>query len=243
MKGLQSHFAGAEVGSLAEATFYGQVASEREWIEEGVLVELARETGGKAILDGSRSKALEKAVDDTRSYYSIGFSPNWQENDERHRVRVQALGKGLKSRNRRSFSDLSRQTTITMMVESAQLFDLPLPSEEELTVAFGEPQNDGWRKIVIPLELEIPLDKVTLLPGADGYTANLELRVAVTDDRGDNADIPVIPIELHQAVPAAGGTAFYTTSLRLRDRPHRLLISLYDPASGTVLAKRAELML
>ncbi len=242
VKGLESRFAGAEVGSAAEANLIREIRSEREWMEEGILLDLARETGGQAFLDGARLSALERVMDDTRSYYWLGFTPDWREDDARHRIKMEVRDRGLKVRTRKSFSDLSRQTEVTMMVESAQLFDLPLPSTADFKVTFGEPQ--GGRKVVVPLFVEIPLEALTLLPGADGYTAQLELRIAVTDDRGHRADIPVIPFEVQRdQKPASGETAAYQTSLRLRRRPHQMLISIYDRTSGEMLSKVVDLSL
>ena len=241
LKGMASTFAGAEFGSLAEATYVANARRNAEWIEEGGLLYLARETGGRALLDGASLRALERTVEDTRSYYWLGFTPTWRENDRRHRVKVEVEGKGLKVRSRNTFSDLSRQTEVTMLVESAQLFDLPVPGEDRpLGVTLGEPQKGGFRKVLVPLKLEIPLDQVTLLPYGDGYVAQLELRLAVTDDRGYRADIPVVSIELKGTSAAVGEVSVFETSLKLRRRPHRLLISLHDPASGNVLSKRVD---
>ncbi len=239
VKGLQSHFGGAQVGSLAEFFFFSELEREREWIEEGALLDIARETGGRALLDSASLKALERAAEDTRSYYWLGFSPTWREDDRRHRVKVEVRGKALKVRSRKSFSDLSPQTEMTMLIESAQLFDLSLPgAEQPLAVVLGEPGKAGYRRVLVPIELTIPLDQLTLFPDSEGFVARIDLRVAATDDRGDRADIPVIPIELRLASADPGGAVVYETSLRMRRRPHKLLISLHDPASGNVMSKR-----
>ena len=66
------------------------------------------------------------------------------------------------------------------------------------------------------------------------------MRIAASDDRGDRADIPVIPIELVGETPEKGQMATYELGLRLRDRPHQLLVSLHEPASGHVISKRVE---
>ncbi len=245
VKGLSTRGIGsAQYGSSRQASFAAFQHREREWVEEASLRYLAEETGGRALLDGAASTALRRVVEDTRSYYWLGFTPTWQENDSRHKVEVKVRRKGLKVRSRESFSDLSRQTEVTMLVESSQLFDLPLPGEShELGVAFGEPAKGGFRKVIVPLKLLIPLDQVTLLPTADGFVAQLELRVAVTDDQGNRADIPVVPVELRSD---AGGEAEYATfelPLKLRRRPHKMLVSLHEPASGNLITKRVALTL
>lgn len=230
----------AEHGTLGEARFVENYERERDWAEEDVLNQLAYSTGGKAFLDGAARFALSRTAEDTRSYYWIGFTPRWQEDDARHRVKVKVAGKGLKVRSREGFSDLSRQTEVTMLVESAQLFELPLPGDS-LAVSVGQPSKAGYKKVLLPIELTIPFDQLTLLPGPNGEIASLELRVAATDDSGRRADIPVIPMQLvRQGEETA---AVYTTQLKLRQKPHRLLVSVYDTASGEVISKRFEVSL
>ena len=240
----RSRYGSAEYGDLYSANFASEVLEARDRLEEDSLLYLAEETGGRAFLDGARLGVLERTVEDTRSYYWLGFSPAWQENDRRHRVKIEVLGKGLRVRSRESFSDLSRQSEVTMLVESAQLFDLPVPGQGSFAVSFGEPAKAGFRKVVVPLRLEIPLDRVTVLPTAGGYSADLELRIAVTDERGDSAEIPVVPVGIRGGeAPGEGEMAVFETSVKLRSRPHRVLLSLYDPVSGNVLSRRVELTL
>ncbi len=131
-----------------------------------------------------------------------------------------------------------------MLMESAQLFDLPLPGESpDLAVSFGEPAKGGFRKVIVPLKLEIPLDQVTLLPTAEGFVAQLELRVAVTDDQGNRADMPVVPVELRSEPDGEAAFGVFEVSLKLRRRPHKMLVSLHEPASGNLLTRRVALTL
>ena len=119
-----------------------------------------------------------------------------------------------------------------------------MPGEDlALGVSFGEPRPGGFRKVIVPLKLEIPLDQITLLPSAEGSVAQLELRVAATDDRGRDANIPVIPVRLRGDPAAAAEMASFELSLKLRRRPHRLLISIHDPVSGNLISKRVDLAL
>ncbi|MEM7357154.1 MAG: VWA domain-containing protein [Acidobacteriota bacterium] len=246
VKGVETYSTGsAQFRSLGEANFVENLVRDREWVEESSLTYLAEETGGRAMLDGASLTALQRTVEDTRSYYWIGFTPTWQENDQRHRVKVEVKRKGLKVRSRDSYSDLSRQTEVSMLLESAQLFDLPIPGETQaFDVSFGEPEGSGRRKVVVPMKLQIPLDQITLLPYQDGYAAQLELRLAVTDDRGNRAGIPVMKLELRREAEASEGeAATLEVPLKLRRRPHRLLVSLHDPTSGHLMSQRVGLEL
>ncbi|MEM1180110.1 MAG: VWA domain-containing protein [Acidobacteriota bacterium] len=242
--GVETRFTDASVGSLRQASLQRQFSRNREFLQESTLVNIAEETGGRALLDGASRFALARVFEDTRSYYSIGFTPTWLANDERHSVDIDVPGlRGAKIRMRRSFTDVSPGTEATLRLESAQLFDLPLPSAGALTASFGEPQDKGWRKVLVPLDVQIPLDLVTKLPVDGGWASRLELRVAVTDDRGDRADIPVVPVVLKGDVaPTPGATETFTTFLKMRERPHRVLISLVDATSGDELSTRIDIV-
>ena len=102
-------FGSAEYGSLLDATVAAGKSYNREYLEEDTLFELAAATGGRAFVDGASYGALEGAIEDTRSYYWLGFTPDWQENDEQHKIEVKVKRKGVKVRTRDGFSDLSRQ--------------------------------------------------------------------------------------------------------------------------------------
>jgi VWFA-related protein len=89
---------------------------------EGTLDYLARETGGKPLLNGNRQLALSRTSADTRSYYWLGFTPAWQRDDGSHEVKVEMVPRGLRARSRRGFLDLSRPAEVAMKIDSALLF-------------------------------------------------------------------------------------------------------------------------
>lgn len=222
---------------------------EREQLSESALQYLAQETGGRALFGGAKLTALERTIEDTRSYYWLGFTPAWQGDGAHHRLQITARsgtepGEKLKVRTRRGFSDLSRQTEVSMWIESAHLFDTPLPDSGELTVEVGKPRPAGLGKLLLPISLEVPLDQVTVLPVGDGspsFVTSLELRIAATDADGASADMPVTRVELRsREPPKPGQIGIYETRLRLRRAPHRLLISLYDPLTSSIWTRRLD---
>lgn len=241
--GIETRFADASYGSLQEASYAREIQSNREWAQEGNLVTLAGETGGRALLDGASTAVLEKVAEDTRSYYSIGFTPTWRADDSRHRVEIEVPGlRKAKIRARKSFSDLSARTEASMRLESAQLFGLPPAGAGRLTVRPGVAEKSGFRKVVVPLEISIPLETLSFLPTGEGVAAQVELRVAVTDDRGDRADIPVVPVLFRRSTrPVAGDAETYAIRLKMRERPHRVLVSVLDPISGDELSAGLEI--
>jgi hypothetical protein len=49
---------------------------------------LARRTGGTAVLYSPHRNVLDRVERDSRSYYSLAFSPQWQADGRQHRIAV-----------------------------------------------------------------------------------------------------------------------------------------------------------
>lgn len=201
---------------------------------------LAERTGGRALLNSMHEITLERVASDTRSYYWLGFTPTWRGDDEHHKIELEVLRPGLKARSRRNFLDLSRKSEVTMMVESALLFG-NAPSSQPLGLKLGKAERSGRSKVQVPLTITIPVDKITLLPKGQEYVAELELRIAAMDQRGDRAEIPVVPIRISgPRQPEPGQFLSHQLSLELRRMHHDLVVAVFDPVSGTLLSATTE---
>lgn len=202
---------------------------------------LARQTGGQPLLLGDAERAFGRAVADTRSYYWLGFSPDRDWDDQRHDIRVRTRDGDLKVRSRKGFLDTSRSAEVTMSVESALLFG-GLPEDPRMIVELGEWRKAGFRKMEIPMTVSLPMDEMTFLPTSTGMLAELELRLAVEDEAAQRADIPVIPLRVEtNGPPAAGARWAYTVPLRLRRKEHRVLVAIYDMASGRIFTSEVRI--
>ena len=86
---------------------YGFITSDWERRVHWGFEDMARETGGKASLNGLRTAALERTLEDTEAYYWLGFSPTWKADGQKHDIRLEVRRSGLRVRSRRGYSDLS----------------------------------------------------------------------------------------------------------------------------------------
>jgi len=236
--GLNTTGVDAQDVTLDDAVARRTQVLDREQEEEFALLFLADETGGRALLDSASLTALERVAEDTRSYYWIGFTPDWQGDDSEHKVRVRLRDKSLDVSTRSSFSDLSREREVTMMVESSLVFGNP-PTAAPLIVKAGEPHRSGIGKVKVPLEIVIPVAELTFLPQGDKWLADTELRVAVLDEQGNTADIPVFPLGIRTASqPDPGDFTIYKTEVKMRKRKHDMVVAIYDKASGKILSSK-----
>ncbi|MYB20723.1 MAG: VWA domain-containing protein [Holophagales bacterium] len=218
---------------------------ERELLQHTTLQLLARSTGGVPMINAERDTALADAIADTRSYYWLGFQPLRREDDEVHDVEVRLVNhpdfRGLRVRSREGYVDMSRSAEVTMMVEGSLLFGNP-PSAKPLGVRFGRPQRRGLGKMVIPLQVSIPLDEVQLLPVAGVWQNELEFRVTVMDKHGNRSETPVEKVRIAGPQEPQPGQFFtYQTGLELRRREHTFVIAVYDPLTGAILSSSGEI--
>ena len=211
----------------------------REQELEATLLYLARETGGRALLNGNRTLGLVNAQEDTRSYYWLGFTPAWQRDSHNHRIEVEVLRKGVEVRARRGYLDLSPRTEMMMKVESALLFG-DLPEAEPLAIHLGTPARKA-RVTEIPLSLDIPASVLTMVPDQGRYTGQAELRLAALDEQGNQSTLPTVPLRLvSPRQPGAASKMRYETRISLRGRANRLVALIYDPLSGKIAAGRVD---
>ncbi len=215
------------------------LAAEQE--VQAALGMLARRTGGKALLNSKRIRPLETVAADTRSYYWLGFTADRQRDDAAHKLKIEVRRDGLKVRSRKGFLDFSRRAEANAMVESTLLFGSS-PGEGAMPVKVGEVKRSGRRFVEVPLTLAIPVSSMTVLPQGKQWVSELELRIAVMDEEGNQAEMLVIPLRLESdQEPAQGRFVRYETSLKLRRSKHEVVLAIFDPATGRLVTNRIEI--
>lgn len=230
----------ASESSLEESSLILDRRRQREIEEEATLRDLAARTGGRALVNSSNVDAFAQVVGDTRSYYWLGFTPQWRGDDSKHKIEVKLREKGPDVRTRTGFSDLSRASEVNMMVESSLLFGDP-PTSEPLQVEAGRGQKLRFGLREVPLKVFIPLHALTFLPVSGGYVSDVELRIAVLDEDGNSSEIPVVPLVFQgKSPPTAGSIKPWETKLKMRTKRHDLVVSLYDKPSGKILSAKVE---
>jgi VWFA-related protein len=213
----------------------------REQEHEGTLTYLAKETGGRALLNALRIASLEHVEADTRTYYWLGFTPNWEGNDKRHAVQLEVLRPGLSVRTRDSFLDRSRKAEVSMMVESAMMFGGP-PGSPAMPVSLGKPARKGRHEMEVPVTLAIPTDSFTSVPINGKYASEVELRVAARDERGNTSDIPVVPLQLSSdKAPERGHFVRFQTKVTLRRTPQHVVFAIFDPLSNKITTSEVDI--
>jgi VWFA-related protein len=203
---------------------------------ECTLEVLARATGGKASINSTRLDALPRALEDTRSYYWLSFTPHWAGDDRGHRIELTVGRDGLRVRSRRSFADLSAATRAKLGSEDILFFG-GKPADKRLGVQAGRPEAPSLRRQQVPFLLAIPLTDFTA--AQEGRSAvDLVLSVQIEDDAGIRVPFHDTPVHLStgaQPAGAPGSLTHFKVTLPLARHPQRLIFTLREPTSGTVI--------
>ncbi|HVG07303.1 MAG TPA: VWA domain-containing protein [Thermoanaerobaculia bacterium] len=210
---------------------------------------LAAATGGREAINSNRLAALERADEDTRSYYWLGFSPAWKANDRHHRVELKVRRPGLDVRARSGFSDLSPATLAEMETEGLLAFGTGdkgdkgdkgdrQPGEDHMQVEMGEPRQAGWRMVEVPVTLVLPAAIAGGTAGtAGGEDTELVLSVGSLDRFGGRSELPQIHFKVS---PSGGAQVRSEVTVRLRKAEQRLVFHVRDPRTGKQLVEEVS---
>jgi len=220
-------------------TIYPVDVAQSDARSVSALGSLAARTGGRIVV-AAKADAFREVVDDTSSYYWLGFTPSWKADDRRHRVEVEPRRADLKVRSRGGFSDLSKRTETAMKAESVLLFGGE-ERERRLIVQLGEPRRAGRGEMEIPVTLGVPVESLALSPKGSGYIAETPLAVVAMDEKGGRADLPSAHLKVALKTPPKAGTyARFQTAVHVRNLGQRLVFSVQDPVNGTAIWGTAD---
>jgi VWFA-related protein len=189
---------------------------------------LAAETGGKASLNSTRLKALQRVQEDTSSYYWLGFTPQRRADGKRHDIKVEVRRPGVEVRSREGFLDMSRGTETALKTESLLLFG-GAAETERLRLQVGEPRRAGLWHAEVPVTVEVPAELLTALPLDGGYEVRALFSAAAQDKWSGRSEIQMTKLRLSlDEAPAPGSFVRYQTTLKLRRAQQHLVFAVSD---------------
>jgi VWFA-related protein len=194
---------------------------------------LARFTGGRAVTPAD-NRIFRQVVEDTASYYWLGFTPSGKESDRARRVVVEVRRPGLAVRSRGGFSDLSKRTENLLKAESVLLFG-GAPEDRRLLVQLGKPRRTRLG-LEVPVALGVPAEALVLSADLGGYRMVAPMAVVVLDEKGGRAELRTeIKLTMAQAPDRPGLYARFETVILLRDAKQRVVFTVPDSVTGRAL--------
>ncbi|HEX9735550.1 MAG TPA: VWA domain-containing protein [Thermoanaerobaculia bacterium] len=207
---------------------------------QSTLHYLSAETGGKAILNASAYAAdLDKLAGELRTYYSLGYQPEHPGRGRSHYVRVKVPKKNAEVRYRRTFLHKKPDQQLADRALGAVFFGAGAnPLSATVEVRTTRPGEAG--RVVVPLEIAVPLARLVLLPHADARRGRMTVVVAAPDEKNDEIAIrrKDIPVSLALgATPAEDDVWRFGVNVELMPGTYQLGVGIWDEvgAAGSFL--------
>jgi VWFA-related protein len=203
---------------------------------------LSDTTGGKWWRGGAGIEPLFRQIsEDVTDYYSIGYRAASAEPDRTRSIAVRVRNHPeYDVRARRAVVRKSAPNEMRDMV-IARLLDDRTIDELNVRVSVGKAQRELTGSLLVPVDLKVPLSKLTFLRDGDVYRASFRVHYAAESSAPDFA--PGEGREQTVEVPLAdmahlGGKFFsYTTSLRVLPGVVKVSVGVLDPLSHLATIK------
>ena len=149
---------------------------------------LADMTGGSATTNTNNfSGAFKNIIRDLDAYYSLGYRAGTERVDRQRTLEVRVKNRNYIVRSRQSFVEKSTFAEMSDRV-IANLLYRSKANDLNVRVKINTPvaQEDLFR---VPVEIQIPMESLTLLPQGESYLGGFTVYVAVANKDGDMSDV------------------------------------------------------
>ena len=233
VKGVDTFMVQNDVSFAAPQAFQS-ISSGLDLDMNYTMATMAAATGGKAAINSNRMVALERLVEDSSSYYLLGFSPAWRGDDRRHAVKLTVKRPGLKVRTRDSYVDASRRTRLALAADASLLLGRSRQEQRLIVTLDGAAAKARGRKI--PLTLGVPVESLAFSPREKGFHAEAPFALVVLDDRGERKHTQEAWVSVDvDELPVEGTYARFRFSVDAGKRAERIVITVHDALTGEAL--------
>lgn len=198
---------------------------------------MADMTGGLASVQTNNfGEAFRKIHRDLESYYSLGYRAGTERVDRQRYLRVKVKNKDYVVRNRQTFVEKSVFAEMSDRVVANLLYktkdnDLAILARTGAPI----PTEDGLFRV--PVDVQIPLGKLTMLPQENEYVGGFDIYVVVANKDNDMSDVArkthQIRIPSADYKAATGKFYTYTLDLLMERGLNRISIGVVDQISST----------
>jgi VWFA-related protein len=190
--GLRNYVSGEHSRPLVSFQLSRMIDADRQ----DSLTSLARETGGRAALNGNDfTRDLAEIAAELDGGYSLGFTPPHPGDGKIHQLKVEIKQPGLRASYRQSYRDRSAAERLEGQVEAALIHgyaDNPLAASLKLGTA--SPSEHG--RVLVPVQVRVPFGKLAFVPREDGRHGRVSIFVGNMDARGGMSAIQRVQLPL-----------------------------------------------
>jgi VWFA-related protein len=149
---------------------------------------IAEMTGGLASINTNNFAMAFKNIErDLDAYYSLGYRGGTARVDRQRSIAVRVNNKNYVVRNRQTFVEKSTYAEMSDRVIANLLYKTKA-NDLHIVVKAGQPQpaDDLFK---VPVEVQIPMENLTLLPQGEAFMGGFSLYLVVGNKDGDMSDV------------------------------------------------------
>jgi VWFA-related protein len=190
--GLRSYVSAEHQRPLVSFQLSRMIEADRQ----DSLTSLARETGGRAALNGNDfSRDLQEIAADLDSGYSLGLTPPHPGDGKIHQLKVELKRPGLRAGYRQSYRDRSAAERLEGQVEAALIHGYPdNPLAAMLKLGTASPSEHG--RVLVLVQVRVPFGKLAFVPREDGRHGRVSIFAGNMDARGGMSAIQRVQLPL-----------------------------------------------
>jgi hypothetical protein len=218
-----------------QATSYNVTSAALSNTTESLQI-LAELTGGLATTRTNNFAGAFKNIErDLDSYYSLGYRAGTERVDRQRTLEVRVKNRALNVRNRQTFVEKSTFQDMSDRV-IANLLYRTKANDLGVRVKVNQPiaANELFK---VPVEVQIPIDNLTLLQQGEAYMGGFSIYVVVGNKDGDMSDVSrkshQITIPTGDFARAKGKYYTYTLDLMCERGLNKISIGVVDDVSNT----------
>lgn len=206
---------------------------------------LAEMTGGLAVINTNNyTQAFKNIERDLDSYYSLGYRGGTERVDRQRSLEVRVKNRNYRVRNRQTFVEKStfaemNDRVIANLLYRSKANDLKIAVKINTPVAADE-------MFRVPIEVQVPMDSLTLLPQGEAYLGGFTVYVGVANKDGDMSDVShrTTTIRVPQAEFARTKGKYYTYVLDLIMEPgvNKVSVGVVDDVSNVTGFDRQQVI-
>ncbi|HSP17453.1 MAG TPA: VWA domain-containing protein [Thermoanaerobaculia bacterium] len=198
---------------------------------------MADMTGGLASIQTNNfGQAFKNIQRDLDTYYSLGYRASTERIDRQRQLQVRVKRKDLIARARQTFVEKSTFAEMNDKVVANLLYRTK-QNDLKILVRTGTPVAADEDLYKVPVEIQIPMDSLTLLPQGDTeYVGGFDVYVAVANKDGDMSDVSRKSHSLRVPTPdmarAKGKYYAYSLDLLMEKGLNKISIGVVDNISN-----------
>ena len=198
---------------------------------------MADMTGGLASIQTNNfAQAFRNIQHDLDSYYSLGYRASTERVDRQRSLTVKMKNRNYIARARQTFVEKSTYAEMNDKVIANLLYKTK-QNDLKILVRTGSPTAADEDLYKVPLDIQIPMDSLTLLPqGENEYVGGFDVYVAVANKDGDMSDVSRKSHTLRVPAPdmerAKGKYYTYSVDLLMEKGLNKISVGVVDNVSN-----------